>query len=58
LQAHATIAIAIPGSAKLERGPAGHILTGPIFVEGAESCDALEVRVLSAELALPYGYQA
>jgi acetamidase/formamidase len=45
-------------SAKLERGPATHILTGPIFVEGAEPGDALEVRVLSVDLAIPYGYQA
>jgi acetamidase/formamidase len=26
------------------RGPGGHILTGPIFVEGAEPGDALEVK--------------
>jgi acetamidase/formamidase len=45
-------------SASLERGPAGHILTGPIFVEGAEPGDVLEVRVLSADLAISYGYQA
>jgi len=45
-------------TAGLERGPAGHILTGPIFVEDAEPGDALEVRVLSADLAIPYGYQA
>jgi acetamidase/formamidase len=45
-------------AAKLERGPAGHILTGPIFVEGAEPGDALEVRVLFVDLAIPYGYQA
>jgi acetamidase/formamidase len=39
-----------------DRGPGGHILTGPVFVEGAEPGDALEVRVLSIELALAYGY--
>jgi acetamidase/formamidase len=38
------------------RGPGGHILTGPVFVEGAEPGDALEVRVLAADLALDYGY--
>ena len=38
------------------RGPGGHILTGPVFVEGAEPGDALEVKVLSIDLAIPYGY--
>src|SRR5258708_5171386 len=27
----------------LERGPGGHILTGPIFIDGAEPGDVLEV---------------
>ncbi|MFQ5690641.1 MAG: acetamidase/formamidase family protein [Gemmatimonadota bacterium] len=39
-----------------DKGPGGHILTGPIYVEGAEPGDALEVRVLSIDLAIPYGY--
>jgi acetamidase/formamidase len=39
-----------------DRGPGGHILTGPVFVEGAEPGDALEVKVLSIDLAIPYGY--
>ncbi len=38
------------------RGPGGHILTGPIYVEGAEPGDALEVKVLSIDLAIDYGY--
>jgi acetamidase/formamidase len=38
------------------RGPGGHILTGPVYVEGAEPGDALEVKVLSIDLAIPYGY--
>ncbi len=38
------------------RGPGGHILTGPVYVEGAEPGDALEVKVLSIDLALDYGY--
>jgi acetamidase/formamidase len=42
------------GNAK--RGPGGHILTGPVFVEGAEPGDALEVKILSIDLAIPYGY--
>src|SRR6185437_1822891 len=29
------------------KGPGGHILTGPIFVEGADSGDVLEVRIQS-----------
>jgi acetamidase/formamidase len=37
-------------------GPGGHILTGPVFVEGAEPGDALEVKILSIDLAIPYGY--
>jgi acetamidase/formamidase len=39
-----------------DRGPGGHILTGPVYVEGAEPGDALEVRVLSIDLPLGYGY--
>jgi acetamidase/formamidase len=38
------------------RGPGGHILTGPIYVEGAEPGDVLEVRILSIDLAIDYGY--
>ena len=40
------------------RGPGGHILTGPVFVEGAEPGDALEVKVLSIDLPIDYGYNA
>jgi len=39
-----------------DRGPGGHILTGPVHVEGAEPGDALEVRVLSIDLPIEYGY--
>ena len=39
-----------------DRGPGGHILTGPIYVEGADSGDVLEVRILRIDLAIPYGY--
>ncbi len=39
-----------------DKGPGGHILTGPIYIEGAEPGDVLEVRVLSVDLALDYGY--
>ena len=32
------------------------ILTGPVYVEGAEPGDVLEVRILSVEMPLAYGY--
>src|SRR5438067_5282272 len=38
------------------RGPGGHILTGPVYVEGAEPGDALQVDILSIDLPLDYGY--
>ena len=38
------------------KGPGGHILTGPVYVEGAEPGDVLEVKVLSIELAAEYGH--
>ncbi len=38
------------------KGPGGHILTGPVFVDGAEPGDVLEVRILSISLSLDYGY--
>ena len=40
------------------RGPGGHILTGPVYVEGAEPGDVLEVKILSIDLAIDYGYNA
>ena len=39
-----------------ERGPGGHILTGPIHIEGAEPGDVLEVRILSVDYSIDYGY--
>jgi acetamidase/formamidase len=39
-----------------DKGPGGHILTGPIAVEGAEPGDVLEVRILSIRPAIAYGY--
>ena len=38
----------------LARGPGGHILTGPIAVEGAEPGDVLEIRILSIDIDLPF----
>lgn len=34
----------------------GHVLTGPIYVEGAEPGDTLEVRILKVEARVPWGY--
>jgi acetamidase/formamidase len=36
------------------KGPGPHILTGPIYVQGAEPGDVLEIRIQSIRLALPY----
>ena len=41
-----------------DHGPGGHILTGPIYVEGADSGDVLEVRIEKIDLAIPYAYNA
>ena len=38
------------------RGPGGHILTGPVYVEGAQAGDALEVKILSISFPIDYGY--
>ena len=38
------------------KGPGGHILTGPVYVAGAEPGDVLEVKILSIDLPLDYGY--
>lgn len=38
----------------LRRGPGGHILTGPIYVEGAEPGDVLEVRIKRVDMDIPY----
>src|SRR5438874_4669418 len=51
----------IPGSLKAvettvtERGPGAHPLTGPIWVEGAEPGDTLEVKIVGFDYLHPYG---
>jgi acetamidase/formamidase len=40
------------------KGPGGHILNGPVFVEEAEPGDTLEVRIKKIDLAIPYAYNA
>lgn len=44
------------GVSAADRGPGGHILTGPIAIAGAEPGDTLEVRILKVDLAIPYAY--
>lgn len=41
-----------------DRGPGGHPLTGPIFVEGAAPGDVLEVRLLAIDFLHPFGVAA
>src|SRR5712671_4257553 len=41
-----------------DRGPGPHILTGPVFVNGAMPGDVLEVRILDIDFAVPYGFNA
>lgn len=41
-----------------DRGPGAHPMTGPIFVEGAEPGDTLEVRFLSIGFLHPFGINA
>ena len=40
----------------LERGPGGHILTGPIFIEGAEPGDVLEVHIDTITMPVPWAH--
>jgi acetamidase/formamidase len=41
-----------------DKGPGGHVLTGPIYIEGAEIGDVLEVRIQAIKLAIPYAFNA
>jgi acetamidase/formamidase len=41
-----------------DKGPGGHILNGPVYIEEAEPGDTLEVRVQKIDLAIPYAYNA
>jgi acetamidase/formamidase len=40
---------------KRAEGAGPHLITGPVYVEGAEPGDMLEVRVLDVEIRVPYG---
>lgn len=41
-----------------DRGPGGHILTGPIFIDGAEPGDVLELRIQKVELTSKFAYNS
>lgn len=41
-----------------DKGPGGHVLTGPIYIEEAEPGDVLEVKINTIDLAISYGYNA
>ncbi len=41
-----------------DRGPGGHLLTGPIYIEEAEPGDVLEVRIQKITVDVPYAYNA
>jgi acetamidase/formamidase len=36
-------------------GRSGHVITGPVYIEGAEPGDMLEVQILSVETRMPWG---
>src|ERR1700754_3687311 len=36
-----------------DKGPGGHILNGPIYIEGAEPGDTLEIHIKKIDLAIP-----
>jgi acetamidase/formamidase len=39
-----------------DKGPGGHLLTGPIYVEGAVPGDVLEVHIREVRPSVPYSY--
>lgn len=40
------------------KGPGPHILTGPVYIDGAQPGDVLQVQILSIRPAVPYAYNA
>jgi len=48
-------ALKIVESRVTERGPGAHPLTGPIWIEGAEPGDLLEMKIIGFEFLHPYG---
>ena len=43
------------GKVRRAQGAGSHVLTGPVYVEGAQPGDMLEVRILEVEFRVPYG---
>lgn len=42
-------------SAVKKTGPGPHVITGPIYVEGAQPGDTLEIKTLAIDYRVPYG---
>jgi len=51
-------AVEIYRNVKRGEGAGPHLLTGPVYVEGARPGDMLEVRVLDVAIRVPYGINA
>jgi acetamidase/formamidase len=39
-----------------QRGPGGHLLTGPVAIDGADPGDVLEVRIREIRMDVPFAY--
>src|SRR4029079_14841440 len=48
-------AIDVFNKVQIPKGAGTHVLTGPIYVEGADTGDMLEVRVRQIDFRVPYG---
>ena len=48
-------ALKVVERAVTERGPGAHPMTGPIWIEGAEPGDSLELKIVGFEFLHPYG---
>ena len=48
-------AVEIYSKVRRPKGASVHVLTGPVYIEGAEPGDMLEVRVLEIKFRVPYG---
>ena len=51
-------AVDVYGRVKPPPGRGTHVLTGPVYIEGAEPGDMLEVRVIDVQYRVPYGVNA
>jgi acetamidase/formamidase len=45
----------IYGAVRRDPAASAHVLTGPIYIEGAEPGDMLEIRVIDVKHRVPYG---